>query len=265
MFPLHDVITLPHTRFSCAGADIANICNEAALHAAREGHKHIDTLNFEHAVERVIAGRMPTHPPTLIRSMDVALLTTLFCVSSGSAKKSKILSKEEQRVVAFHESGHALVGWLLEHTEAVMKVVCSCTVEPLMACHMPASGPSFIFATHSRLLSSSSCQVSITPRTNAALGFAQILPRDQYLFTKEQLFERMCMALGGRTAEAITFNKVTTGTHLLFGHLSFVLLNVCQSPQKTVVIQIVLGSLSHCKQYIRIARQNCPSNFYWLV
>lgn len=59
-------------------------------------------------------------------------------------------------------------------------------------------------------------QVSIAPRTNAALGFAQILPRDQYLFTKEQLFERMCMALGGRTAEAITFNKVTTGTlHLL--------------------------------------------------
>lgn len=56
-------------------------------------------------------------------------------------------------------------------------------------------------------------QVSIAPRTNAALGFAQILPRDQYLFTKEQLFERMCMALGGRTAEAIVFNKVTTGTH----------------------------------------------------
>uniref|UniRef100_A0A8C5E355 AAA+ ATPase domain-containing protein n=1 Tax=Gouania willdenowi TaxID=441366 RepID=A0A8C5E355_GOUWI len=130
-----------------SGADIANICNEAALHAAREGFKSIDTFNFEYAVERVIA---------------------------GSVKKSKILSKEEQRVVAFHESGHALVGWLLEHTEAVMKV-------------------------------------SIAPRTNAALGFAQILPRDQYLFTKEQLFERMCMALGGRTAEAITFNKVTTG------------------------------------------------------
>ncbi|KAF3832739.1 hypothetical protein F7725_026404 [Dissostichus mawsoni] len=130
-----------------SGADIANICNEAALHAAREGHKSIDTFNFEYAVERVIA---------------------------GSVKKNKILSKEEQRIVAFHESGHALVGWLLEHTEAVMKV-------------------------------------SIAPRTNAALGFAQILPRDQYLFTKEQLFERMCMALGGRAAEAISFNKVTTG------------------------------------------------------
>ncbi|KAH0619702.1 hypothetical protein JD844_000634 [Phrynosoma platyrhinos] len=130
-----------------SGADIANICNEAALHAAREGHKSIHTFNFEYAVERVIA---------------------------GTAKKSKILSQEERRVVAFHESGHALVGWLLEHTEAVMKV-------------------------------------SIAPRTNAALGFAQILPRDQYLFTKDQLFERMCMALGGRVSEAITFNKVTTG------------------------------------------------------
>ncbi|XP_004471976.1 mitochondrial inner membrane m-AAA protease component paraplegin isoform X2 [Dasypus novemcinctus] len=130
-----------------SGADIANICNEAALHAAREGHKSVHTLDFEYAVERVLA---------------------------GTAKKSKILSKAEQRVVAFHESGHALVGWLLEHTEAVMKV-------------------------------------SIAPRTNAALGFAQMLPRDQHLFTQEQLFERMCMALGGRASEALSFNKVTSG------------------------------------------------------
>ncbi|XP_018412816.1 PREDICTED: paraplegin [Nanorana parkeri] len=130
-----------------SGADIANICNEAALHAAREGHLSVHTSNFEYAVERVIA---------------------------GTVKKSKIMSKEERRVVAYHESGHALVGWLLENTEAVMKV-------------------------------------SIAPRTNAALGFAQILPREQYLFTKEQLCERMCMALGGRVAEVITFNKATTG------------------------------------------------------
>ncbi|XP_040299282.1 mitochondrial inner membrane m-AAA protease component paraplegin isoform X2 [Herpailurus yagouaroundi] len=130
-----------------SGADIANICNEAALHAAREGHTSVHTFNFEYAVERVIA---------------------------GTAKKSKILSKEEQKVVAFHESGHALVGWLLEHTEAVMKV-------------------------------------SIAPRTNAALGFAQMLPRDRRLFTREQLFERMCMALGGRVSESISFNKVTSG------------------------------------------------------
>ncbi|XP_076989425.1 mitochondrial inner membrane m-AAA protease component paraplegin [Tamandua tetradactyla] len=130
-----------------SGADIANICNEAALHAAREGHKSVHTLDFEYAVERVLA---------------------------GTAKKSKILSKEEQRVVAFHESGHALVGWLLEHTEAVMKV-------------------------------------SIAPRTNAALGFAQMLPRDQHLFTREQLFQRLCMALGGRASEALSFNTVTSG------------------------------------------------------
>ncbi|XP_059569952.1 paraplegin isoform X2 [Alligator mississippiensis] len=130
-----------------SGADVANICNEAALHAAREGHKSIHTSSFEYAVEKVIA---------------------------GTAKKSKILSEEERRVVAFHESGHVLVGWLLEHTDAVMKV-------------------------------------SIAPRTNAVLGFSQILPKDQYLYTKEQLFERMCMALGGRVSEAITFNRVTTG------------------------------------------------------
>uniref|UniRef100_A0A8C9LDL3 SPG7 matrix AAA peptidase subunit, paraplegin n=1 Tax=Pavo cristatus TaxID=9049 RepID=A0A8C9LDL3_PAVCR len=104
-------------------------------------------------------------------SQHLAELTPGF---SGTAKRNKILSPEERKVVAFHESGHALVGWLLEHTEAVMKV-------------------------------------SIAPRTNAALGFAQILPREQYLFTKEQLLERMCMALGGRVSEAITFNKVTTG------------------------------------------------------
>ncbi|XP_057567111.1 paraplegin isoform X2 [Hippopotamus amphibius kiboko] len=109
-----------------SGADIANICNEAALHAAREGHTAVHTSSLDYAVERVVA---------------------------GTAKKSKVLSREEQEVVAFHESGHALVGWLLEHTEAVMKV-------------------------------------SIAPRTNAALGFAQMLPRDQHLFSREQLFER---------------------------------------------------------------------------
>lgn len=111
-------------------------------------------------------------------------------------KKSKILSKEEQRVVAFHESGHALVGWLLEHTETVMKV----RHELFSIKAMEVGYLSLLFH-----------QVSIAPRTNAALGFAQILPKDQYLFTKEQLFERMCMALGGRASEAITFNKVTTG------------------------------------------------------
>ncbi|CAF99704.1 unnamed protein product, partial [Tetraodon nigroviridis] len=161
-------------------ADIANICNEAALHAAREGHKSIHTFNFEYAVERVLA---------------------------GSVKKSKILDKQEQKVVAFHESGHTLVGWLLEHTEAVMKVRRRSKNRS-----SGSYGPGYENSADGWRARGS--QVSIAPRTNAALGFAQILPRDQYLFTKEQLFERMCMALGGRAAEAITFNRVTTGSCL---------------------------------------------------
>uniref|UniRef100_G1S0P0 SPG7 matrix AAA peptidase subunit, paraplegin n=1 Tax=Nomascus leucogenys TaxID=61853 RepID=G1S0P0_NOMLE len=109
-----------------SGADIANICNEAALHAAREGHTSVHTLNFEYAVERVLAGTGAPILPTDLGHLDLV-------------------------------------------------------------------------------------QVSIAPRTNAALGFAQMLPRDQHLFTKEQLFERMCMALGGRASEALSFNKVTSG------------------------------------------------------
>ncbi|XP_078607985.1 mitochondrial inner membrane m-AAA protease component paraplegin-like [Branchiostoma floridae x Branchiostoma japonicum] len=130
-----------------SGADVANICNEAALHAARENQKVVDTQDFEHAVERVIG---------------------------GTAKKSKVLNQEERKVVAYHESGHALVGWLLEHTDALLKV-------------------------------------TIVPRTSAALGFAQYLPKEQYLYSQEELFDKMCMALGGRAAEAIIFNRVTTG------------------------------------------------------
>lgn len=94
-------------------------------------------------------------------------------------------------------------------------------------------------------------QVSIAPRTNAALGFAQILPRDQYLFTKEQLFERMCMALGGRAAEAITFNKVTTGTlrpfyHLLPVNTSLILLPDSKSFSHVVLLLQFHLSLKLC-------------------
>jgi spastic paraplegia protein 7 len=84
------------------------------------------------------------------------------------------MSPQEKQVVAYHESGHALVGWMLEHTDALLKV-------------------------------------TIVPRTNLALGFAQYIPRDQKLYTKEELFERMCMTLGGRVAESLTFNRITTG------------------------------------------------------
>jgi len=130
-----------------SGADLANLVNEAALHAARDLQKTIKQKNLEYAIERVIA---------------------------GPEKKTKMLSAHERTVVAYHESGHALVGWMLEHTDALLKV-------------------------------------TIIPRTSAALGFAQYTPQDKKLFSPEELSDRMCMALGGRVAEALTFNKITTG------------------------------------------------------
>lgn len=130
-----------------SGADIANVVNEAALHAARYGKKVVTGLDLEYAVERVVG---------------------------GTEKRSQALSPEERRVVAYHESGHALLGWLLEHTDALLKV-------------------------------------TIVPRTNQALGFAQYVPKDQKLYTQKEIFERMCMALGGRVAESLVFNRVTTG------------------------------------------------------
>lgn len=130
-----------------SGADIANICNEAALHAARLNAKSVDQKNFEYAVERVIA---------------------------GMEKKSHSMSPEERKTVAIHEAGHAVVGWMLEHTDPLLKV-------------------------------------SIVPRTNANLGYAQYLPSDNKLYSTEQLFDRMCLALGGRAAEAKIFKRITTG------------------------------------------------------
>jgi spastic paraplegia protein 7 len=130
-----------------SGADLANLVNESALHAAREAQDMIKLSNLEYAHERVTA---------------------------GPEKKSSVLAPGERRVVAYHESGHALVGWMLEHTDALLKV-------------------------------------TILPRTSAALGFAQYTPSDQKLFSPEQLMDRMCMALGGRVAESLTFNRITTG------------------------------------------------------
>ncbi|XP_059472586.1 paraplegin-like [Neocloeon triangulifer] len=132
-----------------SGADIANVCNEAALHAARDKHKIVAGSDLEYAVERVVG---------------------------GTEKRSQTMSPQEKMVVAYHESGHALVGWMLPTTDALLKV-------------------------------------TIVPRTNMALGFAQYSPSDQKLHTKEELFERMCMALGGRVAESLTFNRITTGAH----------------------------------------------------
>lgn len=130
-----------------SGADIANLCNEAALYAASRNQDSVDTDDFNHAVERILAGR---------------------------AKKSSRLTPEEKKILAYHESGHALVGWMLKHTDALLKI-------------------------------------SIVPRVGSALGFAQYMPSDQKLYSTEQLFERMCMALGGRAAESIIFNHITTG------------------------------------------------------
>ncbi|KAK2834812.1 hypothetical protein Q7C36_015513 [Tachysurus vachellii] len=128
------------------GADIANVCNEAALIAARYLSKAVSTKHFEQAIDRVIG---------------------------GLEKKTQVLQPTEKKTVAYHEAGHAIVGWLLEHTDPLLKV-------------------------------------SIIPR-GKGLGYAQYLPKEQYLYTREQLFDRMCMMLGGRVAEQVFFSRITTG------------------------------------------------------
>jgi len=130
-----------------AGAEIANVCNEAALIAARKDKNAVDLKDFEAAIDRVIG---------------------------GLEKKNKLISPEEKKIVAYHEAGHAVAGWYLEHADPLVKV-------------------------------------SIVPRGIAALGYAQYLPKEQYLYQTEQLFEEMCMALGGRAAEQIIFGKISTG------------------------------------------------------
>lgn len=145
--PEHYSERLAHLTPGFSGADIANVCNEAALHAARYKQNTVRGENLEYAVERVVG---------------------------GTEKRSHVMSPAEKRVVAYHESGHAIVGWMLRYTDALLKV-------------------------------------TIVPRTNLALGFAQYMPTDQKLYSREELFERMCMALGGRVSESLTFNRITTG------------------------------------------------------
>ncbi|CAN4116072.1 unnamed protein product [Withania somnifera] len=130
-----------------AGADIANVCNEAALIAARNESTIITMEHFEAAIDRVIG---------------------------GLEKKNKVISKLERRTVAYHESGHAVAGWFLEHAEPLLKV-------------------------------------TIVPRGTAALGFAQYVPNENLLMTKEQLFDVTCMTLGGRAAEQVLIGKISTG------------------------------------------------------
>ena len=117
-----------------------------------------------------------------------------------------MLQPAEKTTVAYHEAGHAVVGWLLEHADPLLKVKAPC-------CFIP-NVPVVILSKHVSLTPLYACvcvcQVSIIPR-GKGLGYAQYLPREQYLFTKEQLFDRMCMMLGGRVAELVFFDRITTG------------------------------------------------------
>jgi AFG3 family protein len=130
-----------------AGADIANICNEAALIAARKGKAGVEMEDFQDAVDRVIG---------------------------GLEKKNKIISPDEKRIIAYHEAGHAICGWYLEHAYPLLKV-------------------------------------TIVPRGVAALGYAQYTPKEQYLYNTDQLFDQICMTLGGRASEDLNFGKISTG------------------------------------------------------
>jgi len=130
-----------------AGADIANVCNEAALIAARKGKEQVEMDDFQDAIDRVIG---------------------------GLEKKNKIILPEEKKIIAYHEAGHAVCGWYLEHAYPLLKV-------------------------------------TIVPRGVAALGYAQYTPKEQYLYNTEQLTDQMCMTLGGRASEEIFFGKISTG------------------------------------------------------
>jgi AFG3 family protein len=130
-----------------AGADIANVCNEAALIAARKNKTAVDMSDFQDAIDSVIG---------------------------GLEKKNKIISPEEKEIIAYHEAGHAICGWYLEHAYPLLKV-------------------------------------TIVPRGTAALGYAQYTPKEQYLYNTDQLMDQICMTLGGRASEDIFFGKISTG------------------------------------------------------
>jgi cell division protease FtsH len=130
-----------------AGADIANVCNEAALIAARRGKKAVDMDDFNYALDKVIG---------------------------GLERKTKLISPEEKKIIAYHEAGHAICGWYLEHASPLVKV-------------------------------------TIVPRGIGTLGYAQYLPKEEYITRTEQLLDRMCMTFGGRAAEKLVFDKVSTG------------------------------------------------------
>ena len=129
-----------------SGADIANVCNEAALIAARKNKKSVGKQDFLDAVDRIIG---------------------------GLEKKNKIITPEEKKTIAFHEAGHAVVSWLLEHAAPLVKV-------------------------------------TIVPR-GQSLGAAWYLPEERQIVRSEQMLDEMCAALGGRAAEKVIFDKISTG------------------------------------------------------
>ncbi len=129
-----------------SGADIANVCNEAALIAARKSKKIVEKEDFLDAVDRIIG---------------------------GLEKKSKIISPNEKKTIAYHEAGHATVSWMLEHAAPLIKV-------------------------------------TIVPR-GKSLGAAWYLPEERQLTTTEQMLDEICTAMGGRAAEDVFFGKISTG------------------------------------------------------
>ncbi len=129
-----------------SGADIANVCNEAALIAARNGKKSVGKQDFLDAVDRIVG---------------------------GLEKKNKIMTMDEKRAIAYHEAGHATVSWMLEHAAPLVKV-------------------------------------TIVPR-GQSLGAAWYLPEERLIIHPEQMLDEMCAALGGRAAEKVIFNRISTG------------------------------------------------------
>ena len=129
-----------------SGADIANVCNEAALIAARKGKKAVDKQDFLDAVDRIVG---------------------------GLEKKNKIVTPDEKRAIAVHEAGHATVSWMLEHAAPLVKV-------------------------------------TIVPR-GQSLGAAWYLPEERLIVRPEQMLDEMCATMGGRAAEKVMFNKISTG------------------------------------------------------
>lgn len=141
-----DVEHLAHQTPGFSGADIANICNEAALFAARKNRKKVTKQDFNDAIDRVIG---------------------------GLEKRSKVITQKEKKTIAFHEAGHALVSWLLEFASPLVKV-------------------------------------SIVPR-GQSLGAAWYMPHERKITTTEQIFHEMCATMGGRAAEEVEFNEISTG------------------------------------------------------